>query len=55
MPLLIGELKDWTGNGRERGNDMQGHRVGIKPVATTAKAYPLYRGHPLYQLSQSLF
>ncbi len=52
MPLLIRQLKDWIGNGRERGNDMQQRlQDGVKPVAAAARTQPLYLGRLLYQLS----
>ncbi len=49
---LTGQLKDWAGNGGERGNDMQ-HRPqgGIEPAATAARTQPLNMGRLLYQLN----
>ncbi len=49
--LLIGQLKDWTGNGGERGFDMQLRpEGGIKPRVAAVRTQPLYMTYPLYQL-----
>ncbi len=44
--------EEWTGNRRERGNDLQQRATGgIEPVVAVARTQPLYVRHLLYHLS----
>ncbi len=52
-PSLIGQLKDWTQNGRERERKTcsKGPQGGIEPGATASRTKNLCVGSPLYQMT----
>ncbi len=50
---MIGQLKDWTGNGgdREGMTCSTGPQGGIEPTVGAARTQPLYMRRPLYLVS----